>query len=98
MNTPSFLILIWSIFVGCMAGAVYSCSFILQHKGLFGIKTTQNTAHSIAFFIIRLGIILLVGKYLLQAPVLPSILGLIGFLSVFWLIILQIKAKSYERA
>jgi hypothetical protein len=86
------------ILVGCSTGFAYGLSFIWQHKGLFGIKAIQNRAQMIAFFFIRIGLLLYAGNYMLQAPLIPSILGSMGFLIVFWLIIMQVKANLYERA
>ncbi len=84
--------------MGGGAGILYGYSFILQHKGIaFGISAQNNWKHSVAFFFMRVGILFFIGRYLLQTPLIPSILGSIGFFSMFWLIILQVKAKSHEQ-
>lgn len=85
------------ILISCAAGLIYGLSFLLQHKTLL-MGTGQHRANNVAFFLIRIGILFMIGNYLLQMPLIPSILGSIGFFCMFWLIILSVKAKPYEQS
>lgn len=97
MNLVPYTHSLFPTLIGCTAGLLYGCSFILQHKGMFQQVALYHRAQSIAFFLLRIGILFIVGNYLLQTPLIPSILGSIGFFCMFWLIILQVKAKFHER-
>ncbi len=98
MNLLPYLHSFFPILVSCGAGLLYGCSFLLQHKSIIINVDYNNRAQSIAYFLIRIGILFMIGKYLLQIPLIPSILGSIGFFCMFWLIILQVKAKPHERS
>ena len=81
-----------------LAGLLYGCSFVLQQKSIF---LSQNAGtqrlKQLGYFGIRLLILGYTGYYLLRLDLLPSILGLVLFLSMFWLIILMARARIHER-
>ena len=85
------------VFISSILGFIYGCTFLLQHKKTLFAKTHNTRAHGIAFFIIRIGILFGVGNYLLRTPLIPSIISIISFFAVFWVIIFQAKAKVYEQ-
>lgn len=85
------------IFIGLISGLAYGSSFFLQHKGIFSATTSQNKVGQIGFFCIRIAIIFLAGQYVLRSALIPSILGSMAFFSMFWIVILTIKAQLYER-
>jgi hypothetical protein len=77
-----------------LAGLVYGYSFVLQQRSVF---LKPNSARAITFFIIRLLTGIAMGSYLLQSPMIPSILGLLTFTIIFWaIILLTAKAKLYD--
>lgn len=98
MNLHPLVISFTPILISCATGLLYGISFLLQHKTLLMVKVGQNRANTIAFFLVRIGILYMLGNYLLQMPLIPSILGSIGFFCMFWLIILSVKAKPYEQS
>lgn len=83
--------------IGGIAGLLYGGSFLLQHKEIVQTIPRNSRAQTIAFFICRIGILFFLGKYLLRAALIVSIMTLISFFGMFWLTILYVKAKSYER-
>ncbi len=93
--------LVWQIapiFLSACAGIVYGCSFVLQQRGiLFAHSKNVHPAQQFAFFLTRICILLVTGHYLLRSPMIPSILSTIAFFSMFWLIILVIRAQKNER-
>ncbi len=98
MNFVAYFHSFIPILVSCGAGVLYGGSFLLQHKSLVTTVGIHTRAQNIAYFCIRIGILFILGKYLLQIPLIPSILGSIGFFCMFWLIVLQVKAKPHERS
>jgi hypothetical protein len=86
------------VLIGAVAGIAYGCFFVLQQRTIFfaRIHPTQRT-QQIGFFLARILILLCAGRYLLRSAMIPSILGTIAFFSMFWLVILVIRAQTYER-
>ncbi len=86
------------VLIGAVAGIAYGCSFILQQRTIFftHIKPTQRI-QQIGFFLARILILFCAGHYLLRSAMIPSILGSIAFFSMFWLVILVVRAQTYER-
>ncbi len=86
------------VLVGAGAGIAYGCSFVLQQKPIFfaRIKPPQRI-QQIGFFLARILILFCAGQYLLRSAMIPSILGSIAFFSMFWLVILVVRAQTYER-
>lgn len=85
-------------FISACAGLVYGCSFVLQQRSIF--NPTHATTHRIkhiSFFLARILVLCFTGRYLLRSAVIPSILGAITFFSMFWVILLAVRAYAYER-
>ncbi len=85
------------IFVGLISGIAYGSSFLLQHRGIFSATPLRNTVRRIGFFGARIAIIFLAGQYLLRSALIPSILGSMAFFSMFWIMVLTVRAHLYER-
>ncbi len=79
--------------IGIGAGILYGYSFVIQQRSMF-FQSNQTRAAS--FFIVRILIMSFVGSYLLRSPVIPSILGVLGFVVIFWSVLLIKKANLYE--
>lgn len=80
------------------AGLVYGCSFVLQQRSIFSpTHGITNHMKPIAFFLVRILALCCTGYYLLRTPTFLSILGSITFFVMFWLVLLVVRAQSYER-
>ena len=93
-----FFAYIVPVLIGIGAGLAYGCFFALQQKTIFfaNIKSTQRF-QQIGFFLARILLLIGAGYYLLRSSMIPSILGSIAFFSMFWLVILVLRAQTYER-
>jgi hypothetical protein len=86
------------IVMSACAGLIYGCSFVLQQRGfLFKNGVATHPAEQALFFLLRIFILFSIGRYLLRSAGIPSILGTLTFFSMFWLVILLVKAHKYER-
>src|SRR3989344_3794554 len=82
---------------GCAAGSIYGVLFLLQHRQLVFQQTIViHKAQSFAFFLGRILMLWILGTYLLHSQLIVSILATVGFISIFWLVLL-LKARSHER-
>jgi len=81
------------LIVAPIAGIVYGYSFAIQQRSIFLSGVAQK---SLICFFIRILILAFVIPYLLQSPAIPSILGIILFAIMFWVIILTTKARRNE--
>ena len=79
--------------IGIGAGLIYGYSFVMQQRSIF---FHEHKSYANVFLMARIIIISLLGSYLLRSPLIPSILGLVGFIVIFWTIILIQKASLYE--
>lgn len=90
--------LLQSFFISAFAGIVYGCSFVLQQRSIFSATNASiHRLQQIGFFLARIIVLCLTGQYLLRSTLIPSILGSITFFSMFWLVILAVRAQTYER-
>lgn len=83
--------------VTALAGLLYGFIFLLQQKNLFSSSAYSNRLQQIGYFILRLVLLVFIGHYLLRSAFIPSILGTITFFGMFWLMVIMIKARIYER-
>ena len=58
--------------------------------------TIMGRLSRIGFFIIRMLILFGMAKYLLRSELIPSILGIILFVVIFWLVILRVKVFNHD--
>ena len=92
------IIVIQIVLISACAGIVYGCSFVLQQRGILSTSTlAPSRLQQFVFFLARILTLVLTGYYLLRSPMIPSILGSITFFSMFWLVILAVRTRAYER-
>ncbi len=86
------------LFISASAGLVYGCSFVLQQRSIFNpTHAAAQRIKQIGFFLTRIVVLCFTGRYLLRSTIIPSILGAITFFSMFWVILLAVRAYAYER-
>lgn len=86
------------ILVAAIAGLLYGYSFLLQHHSwMRGGYTLRGRVISVSFFVARFTILLGAIKYLLRSALIPSILGVVLFIAIFWLVIMRVKVTNHER-
>ena len=94
----SWLIYLSPIAVCIVSGLLYGYSFLLQQQSwVSGGYSLRGRLVQISFFISRIVILFGMAKYLLRSEVIPSILGVIVFIALFWLVILRVKVSYNER-
>ena len=94
----SWLIYLSPIAVCVVSGLLYGYSFLLQQQSwVSGGYTLRGRIVSVSFFVARLVILLGTMKYLLRSEVIPSILGAVVFIALFWQVILRAKVSHNER-
>ena len=97
------MIISWIIYLSpsavcVVSGLLYGYSFLLQQQNwVSGGYSFRGRMVQISFFISRIIILLGTGKYLLRSEVIPSILGVVVFVALFWLVILRAKVSHNER-
>ena len=83
--------------VGLVAGLIYSGLFLLQQSTWVGdMRSRVGMMSRLLFFIMRIAILLYIARYLLRSELIPSILGAMVFIIVFWLVILSVKVFLHE--
>lgn len=93
----SWLSYLSPVLVGGVAGLLYGYSFLLQQRRAFGgDHSLSGRLSKVGFFLFRIVILFYAVKYLLRSELIPSILGIIVFMVIFWLIILRVKVFPYE--
>ena len=97
------MIISWSIYllpivVSAISGLLYGYSFLLQQQSwLSSGYTLRGRIVQVSFFIARILILFGMAKYLLRSEVIPSILGVIVFIVLFWQVVLGAKGSPNER-
>ncbi len=83
--------------VGLVAGLLYGVLFLLQQSSwVDAMRYRVGRMSRLVFFIMRVVILFYTARYLLRSELIPSILGAMVFIVVFWLEILIVKGFLHE--
>ncbi len=94
----SWIVYLSPIALCTIAGLLYGYSFLLQQQSwVSGGYTLRGRLVQISFFIARIVILFGTAKYLLRSELIPSILGIVVFIALFWQVILRVKVSHNER-
>lgn len=82
-----------SICVGLLLGVLYGFSFLIAGKKTHSFFKKNLLFYTTLFSVIRLGILALVLIFLLQQPMISSMLLIISLLATFWATIIIKKVS-----
>ena len=97
MMITNWLVYFAPIGVGLVAGLLYGVLFLLQQSPWFDtMRSRVGRTSRLVFFVMRIVILFYTARYLLRSELIPSILGAMVFIVVFWLLILSVKVFFHE--